>query len=136
MSRSFRHYALPILTLLAFAITAIPAFAESYTVSWNPVTGYADGAPFEAGKTIAYTVYWSTDPALPTASLKALAAGISTTTSTFDPVAATMTRGTTVYFTAKATLNSGEESTLATGVAWTVPRKAPGSPGRTRIIKL
>ncbi len=131
-----KRNALIVLTLLALSLAAIPAFAESYTISWNPVTGYTDNTAFETGKTLTYTVYWTTDAALSAASLKSIGSGLSTTSSTFDPTTAAMTRGTTIYFTVKATLNTGEESALATGVAWLVPRKIPGTPAGTRIIKI
>ena len=136
MTGLLKRNALIVLTLLALTFTAIPVFAESYTVSWNPVTAYTDGSAFEVGKTVAYTAYWTTDSTLSVASLKPIVSSISTTSGTFDPTVATMTRGATVYFTVKATLNSGEQSSLATGVAWSVPKKTPGSPGGTRIIKI
>lgn len=127
---------LPGLLALALACAAVPAFAETYRVYWDPVTRYTDGTALEAGKTVTYTVYWTTDPAFSPASLKTVAASTSATSAPFDPVAAGMARGTTVYFTAKAMTDSGEESSLASGVSWLVPRKPPRSPGNTRIIKL
>jgi hypothetical protein len=136
MHRSKKHNALAVLALLTLSFTALPAFAESYTVAWNPVTSYSDGTPLESGKSVSYTVYWSTDPSLSPASLKPIAAGTAKTSATFDPNVTAMKRGTTVYFTAKSTLSSGEESPLMAGVAWPVPRRAPGTPGGSKIIKL
>ncbi len=136
MSGLLKRNALTILTLLALTFTAIPAFAESYTASWDPVTAYSDGVAFEAGKTVTYTVYWSTDPTLSVASLKPIMSATAATSATFDPTVATMTRGNTVYFTVKSILNSGEESGLSTAVAWSVPKKTPGAPGGMKIIKL
>ena len=43
------------------AALATPAFAEPRTISWNPVTTYTDGTPIEAGKTVSYSAYWTTD---------------------------------------------------------------------------
>ena len=38
------------------AVLALPAFAETRTISWNPVSTYTDGMPIEAGNPILYTV--------------------------------------------------------------------------------
>ena len=108
------------------AALSLPAFAETRTISWNPVSTYTDGTPIEAGKTILYTVYWTTDPGL--GSLQTIGASLSTTSTTFDPGVQGMTRGGTVYFTAKAVLNTGEESTLSPAYSWVVPVITP-SPG-------
>jgi hypothetical protein len=43
---------------------ALPAFAETRSISWNPVTTYTDGTSIEAGKTVTYTAYWTTDAGL------------------------------------------------------------------------
>ena len=105
------------------AAFALPAFAETGTISWDPVTTYTDGTPIEAGNTIAYSVYWTTDPGL--GSLTAIATAITATSTTFDPGVQGMTRGGTVYFTAKADLNTGEESALSPAYAWVVPVVTP-----------
>jgi hypothetical protein len=98
---------------------ALPAFAETRTISWNPVTAYTDGTSIETGKTVGYTVYWATDSGL--GSLRAIGASLAATSTTFDPDVQGMTRGGTVYFTAKAVLNTGEESVLSPAYAWVVP---------------
>jgi hypothetical protein len=136
MSRSLNRPGLPLLALLALAFSAAPAYAESYTVSWNPVTAYSDGAPLEAGKTVAYSVYWTTDPSLSAGTLKPVASSTSAVSATFDPTTAGMTRGKAVYFTMKSVLGTGKESPLSPAYSWTVPKKAPGSPGGTKIIRL
>jgi hypothetical protein len=136
MSGCIKKGALTALALLALPIVASHAFAETYKVSMTPVTTYADGTPFEAGKTVTYTVYWTTDPTLTAGTLKPVATGTGASTVSFDPTAAGMTRGTTVYFTAKSVLSTGEVSKMAAGVSWYVPRRAPGTPGHTQIIKL
>lgn len=136
MHRSPARTILTAILFLALSCVASSAFAETYQVSWNPVTAYTDGSAFEAGKTVSYTVYWTTDSTLSAASLKPVASAIPGTSANFDPTVAGMTRGGTVYFTVKSILNSGEESALAPGVAWVVPRKTPGTPGGTKIIKL
>ena len=107
---------------------ATPAFAETRTISWDPVTTYTDSTPIEPGKTVTYSAYWTTDPGLSLASLHTLGTSIATTSTTFDPDAQLMTRGGTVYFTAKAVLNTGEESALSPAFAWVVPIVAtPGA---------
>ena len=40
------------------AALATPAYAETRTISWNPVTTYTDGTSIESG-TVSYLVYWS-----------------------------------------------------------------------------
>ena len=136
MSRTTKNAALALLALLATAIAAAPASAETYTVTWDAVTTYSDGAALGAGKSVSYSVYWTTDPSLSAASLKPIATATSSLNATFDPTVAGMTRGNTVYFTMKASLGAGQDSGLASVVSWPVPRKAPGAPGATKIIKL
>ncbi|MCP2500339.1 MAG: hypothetical protein NCA08_02040 [Deltaproteobacteria bacterium] len=108
------------------AALALPAFAETRTIFWNPITTYTDGTPFETGKTITYSVYWTTDPGL--ASLHTIGTSLATTSTTFDPGVQGMTRGGTVYFTGKAVLNTGEESALSPAFAWVVPVVTPPPP--------
>jgi hypothetical protein len=105
---------------------AIPAFAETRTISWNPVTTYTDGTPIEAGKAITYSVYWTTDPGL--GSLHAIATSLATTSTTFDPDLQGMPRGGTVYFTAMDVLSTGERSALSPSVAWVVPPSTASPP--------
>jgi len=105
------------------AALAVPAFAETRTISWDPVTTYTDNTAIEAGKTVSYTAYWTTDPGL--GSLRILGASLATTSTTFDPDIQGMTRGGTVYFTAKAVLSTGEESALSPAYAWVVPLVTP-----------
>ena len=105
------------------AALALPAFAETRTISWNSVTTYTDGTPIEAGKTVRYSAYWTTNPGL--GSLTSIATSITATSTTFDPGVQGMTRGGTVYFTAKAVLNTGEESALSPAHSWVVPIVTP-----------
>ncbi len=114
------------LVLLAFGILFAvrePAFGETRTVSWSPVTKYTDGTTI-TGKTISYSVYWTTDSSLRT-SLNTIAAGVTQTSATFDPAAQGMVSGGTVYFTMKTTLSTGEESSLSGAYPWAVPAVAP-----------
>ena len=102
---------------------ALPAFAETRTISWSPVTSYSDGTPIEAGKTVSYSAYWTTDPGL--GSLRTIGTSLTTISATFDPGVQGMTRGGTVYFTMKTVLNTGEESALSPASAWVVPVVTP-----------
>ena len=68
-------------------------------------------------------MYWTTDPGL--GSLHTIGSSIAATSTTFDPTVQGMTRGGTVYFTAKAVLSTSEVSALSPGYAWVVPPAAP-----------
>jgi hypothetical protein len=115
------------LWIVILAALALPAFAETRTISWGKVTTYTDGTPIETGKTVTYAAYWTTDPGL--GSLRTIGASIPTTSTTFDPDAQGMTRGGTVYFTVKALLGAGgEASALSPAYPWVVPVVAPSSP--------
>ena len=105
------------------AVLAIPAYGETRTISWGAVTTYSDGTPIEAGKTVTYTAYWTTDPGL--GSLRTIGTSLATTSTTFDPDVQGMTRGGTVYFTAKAVLSTGEASALSPAYAWVVASATP-----------
>ena len=116
-----------LLITIAILLASIPcAFAETRTISWDPVTTYTDDTPIEAGKTVNYWAYWTTDPGL--GSLVTIGSSLPTTSTTFDPTVQGMTRGGTVYFTAKAVLNTGEESALSPAYAWIVPLITPPPP--------
>ena len=114
--------------ILAALVTS--ASAEPRTISWNPVTAYTDGTPIEAGKTVAYSAYWTSDPGL--GSFRTIGTSLATTSTTFDPDVQGMPRGGTVYFTAKAALSTGEESALSPGYAWVIPlATSPPAPSPT-----
>jgi len=123
------------------AALASPAFAETRTISWEPVTIYTDGTPIEAGKEVTYSAYWTTDPGL--GSLRTIGTSFATASTTFDPDVLGMPRGGTVYFTAKAVLGTGEVSALSPGYAWVVPpstsppatKAPPAAPTGGKIIR-
>ena len=125
MSVTGKNVAKVLLWVGILAALATPAFAETRTISWDPVTTYTDGTPIEAGKTVTYSAYWTTDPGLSLASLHVIGTSLSTTSTTFDPDIQGMSRGGTAYFTAKAVLNTGEESVLSPAYAWVVPVVTP-----------
>ena len=115
-----------LLMTIAILLASIPcAFAETRTISWDPVTAYTDSTPIEAGKTVNYSAYWTTDPGL--GSLHTISSSLATTSTPFDPDVQGMTRGGTVYFTVKAVVNTGEVSPLSPAYAWVVP-PAPATP--------
>jgi len=124
-----------LVTIPIFLASIHSAFAETRTISWDPVTSYTDGTPIEAGKKVNYTAYWTTDPGL--GSLHTIGSSLATTSTSFDPDVQGMTRGGTVYFTAKAFLSTGEVSELSPAYAWAVsPAKpAPVAPTSGRIFK-
>jgi hypothetical protein len=130
MPMSMKKVASCFLWVGILAALAIPAFAETRTISWATVTTYTDGTPIEAGKTVSYTAYWTTDPAL--GSLHTISASIATASTTFDPGVQGMTRGGTVYFTVKAVLSTSEVSVLSPGYAWVVPLSTPATAPATR----
>lgn len=118
--------ALCCLTTIAILMTAIPrAFAETRTISWDPVTTYTDSTSIEAGKTVKYTAYWTTNAGLSLDSLHEIASSLGQTAATFDPDLQGMTRGQTVYFTAKSVLSAGESSALSIAYPWVVPLGTP-----------
>jgi hypothetical protein len=121
--------------LLSALLLASVASAETYQLSWDPVTQYTDGSAIEDGKTVMYTVYWTTDSTL-ASGLKTLASSITTSSKTFDPAVEGMTSGTVVYFTAKTVLSTGEGSVLSDPYPWTVSKTKPNPPGRMRIKKI
>ena len=123
VNRSLRCWLMTVALLISASIPS--AFAETRTISWATVTTYSDGTAIEAGKTVSYSVYWTTDPGL--GSLHTIGASLATTSTTFDPDVQGMTRGGTVYFTSKAVLNTGEESPLSPAYAWVVPVVTPPS---------
>ena len=120
MVRCLSRLLMTIVILLASIHFAV---AETRTISWNPVTTYTDDTPIEAGKTASYTAYWTTDSGL--GSLRTIGTSLATTSTTFDPDVQGMTRGGTVYFSARATLNTGEESALSPAYSWAVPLATP-----------
>jgi hypothetical protein len=117
-----RKAAIGLLTLGILLSLCGAVSAATHTISWNPVTAYTDGTTI-SGKSVTYTVYWSTSSSL--SSTTTIASGLTATSKTFDPAALGMTAGSTVYFTLKTTLSSGEVSSLAPAKAWVVPTTAP-----------
>jgi hypothetical protein len=108
---------------------------QVWRLTWDPVTTYANGAPLEAGRTVRYTVYWTADPALSTASLRQIASSLSAATVDFDPVARLMPVNQPAYLTVQSILDTGEVSSLAASIEWVVANTGPAPPAAGKIIK-
>jgi hypothetical protein len=133
-----RISAVTVVTILSVFFVFSPcAIAETYQVSWSPVTTYTDGTSIPGATTVSYNLYWTTDNSLSQSSLHSIASTTQNTNASFDPSTAGMTRGQTVYFTARTLLGTGEQSSLSTATPWVVPsNKAPGVATNMRIIQL
>ena len=108
--------------------------ARLFRLSWEAVSGFADGTPIPSG-TVRFTAYWTTDPGLSPGTLKVLASSIAETSVTFDPVAQGMPESVRVYFTAVATAPSGAMSPLSAGLSWVAGNMGPAPPSGGVIIK-
>ena len=91
--------------LLAILATAIAAQAE--TLAWNAVTTYTDGSSIGTA-TVTYRAFWSTSSSL--TSLTEIGSAGTALSKTFVVDTAGMTRGTTVYFTARSIVGGVESS--------------------------
>lgn len=120
------------LAVIILQLSAAPfAFAETMTLSWDPVTTYSDGTSIESAKTVSYTAYWATDAGLSTSSLHQIASSLTQSAATFDPALTGMAGGQTVYFTARAVLSTGEQSGFSAAYPWVVPSTVPPPPPST-----
>ncbi len=140
---------IPIGAILGVFLAVVPmASAETYQISWDAVTTYTDGTSIPGSSAVTYNVYWTTDSGL-AQGLHGVATSSTATSATFDPGTAGMTRGQTIYFTARTQLSTGEQSSLSTGFSWVVPAaptspppppgatpKVPGTTKNMRIIRL
>jgi hypothetical protein len=117
-------------------ITRIATYTSGGTwqIFWNPVTTYVNGTSIQ-GKTVRYEIFWTTDAGLSATTLTQLASSTTETALTFDPATSGMTAGQRVYFTAKAMLETGEESPFAGSLSWKVSNNGPGTPSNGRIVK-
>jgi hypothetical protein len=123
----------PIILLFAFllAIAATAVNAQAETLAWNAVTTYTNGTSIGSA-TVTYTAYWSTSSNL--TNLQTLGSGTATSR-TFNVESAGMTRGSTVYFTTKATVG-GVDSALATAMSWNVPAATPPVPAAPTNLRM
>ena len=56
--------ALALTLVVVFACAAVPAMAETRTVSWNKVSQYTDNTVIPSSVTESYAVYWTTESSL------------------------------------------------------------------------
>ena len=108
---------------------------ELWRLAWDPVTTYANGAPLEPGRTVRYTAYWTTDPALSAGSLQVLASSIPATMVDFDPLGYPMVKNQVIYLTVQCTLDTGDRSSLAAAIDWAVANTGPAPPAAGIIRK-
>jgi len=92
-----------------------------WTVSWDPVTMYTDNTAIEATKLpVKYEI--KKDGAI-------LVTGTTATSFAFTDTGHGLTRS----FTAKAVLQTGEESVESPSYSWTVPLGNPRNPANLRV---
>ena len=124
----------PIILLFAFllAIAATAVTAQAETLSWNAVTTYTNGTSIGSA-TVTYQAYWSTSSNL--TNLQTLGSSGTATSRTFNVDSAGMQRGSTVYFTTKATVN-GVDSALSSSLSWNVPAATPPVPSAPSNLRM
>ena len=108
-------------------LLALAGMANAETLAWNAVTTYTDGTSIGTA-TVAYEAIWSTSLTL--SSPQALTE--SGTTAPFVIDTAGMPRGSTIYFSVRATV-AGTNSAWATPLSWLVPAKVPSAPTNLRM---
>ena len=102
--------------LLAVVILALSPFIFGFTISWGPVTTYTDNTLIEASKLpVKYEI--KKDGVV-------LVTNTTATSFTFTDTGHGLTRS----FTAKAVLQTGEESAESPAYSWTVPLGVPKIP--------
>ena len=122
-----------ILLLIIFVFIVSIGFVSisgAETLSWNAVTTYTDGSTIPSATSKTYRAFWSTSSSL--ATLREMGSSSSSVSRTFNVNSEGMTRGTSVYFTVRATVN-GVDSANATPLAWAVPSFAPSAPTNLRV---
>jgi hypothetical protein len=114
---------------------SVTVSTEIYRLTWDPVTTSWDGSPIDTARTVRYTAYWTDDPALSIGSLRPLTSLIPGTVLEFDPSANQMRKNQVVYLTVRAILDTGDSSSLATGLIWRVENEGPLPPAKGKIVK-
>jgi len=114
--------------ILAVALLfALAGMANAETLAWNAVTTYTDDTLIGTA-TVTYEAIWSTSSAL-TSPQPLTESG---TTAPFVIDTAGMPRGSTIYFSVRATV-AGTNSAWATPLSWLVPTKVPSAPTNLRM---
>jgi hypothetical protein len=107
------------LVILLALFVATTSFA--WTISWDPVATYTDNTAIEAPKLpVRYEI--KKDGAV-------LVTGTTATSFSFTDTGHGLTRS----FTAKAMLQTGEESAESPAYSWTVPLGTPRNPANLRV---
>ena len=119
--------------ILGITMASNSPSSNTWQLFWDPVTKDTNGTTIE-GKTVQYTLYWTTDAGLSLVSLTPLSSPITETSFTFDPAAAGMTKNQRVFFAARSVLGAGEESALSAALSWRVSNMGPGAPGNGRML--
>lgn len=117
--------------VVAIILLSLGGVASAETLSWDAPTKFTDGTNIGSA-TITYQAYWSTNQNL--TGLNPLGSASTSTSRAFDIDAAGLPRGTTIYFTVKATVG-GEDSAYASPFQWLVPVpvKIPSAPTNLRM---
>lgn len=120
----------------SLGITYVSANGSSGTwkLTWDPPSKDTYGNPIQES-TVSYTLYWTTDAALPPESLTILSSSIVDTFYEFDPAGLGINKKQRVFFAAKTVLPTGEESALSGPVSIRLSNTAPGAPRNGRAVK-
>lgn len=109
--------------LAVVVILALSPFIVGWTVSWSPVTTYTDNTLIEASKMpVKYEI--KKDGAV-------LVTGTTATSYVFSDTGHGLVRS----FTAKAVLQTGEESVESPAYSWTVPLGQPRHPAGLQVAE-
>ncbi len=125
------RFVLPL--VLVFAILAFAGPARAETLSWNAVTTYTDSTPIPPGTMVSYQAYWTTNSNL--SGLVPIGSSTTMTSASFNVDSAGMPRGSTIYFTCRATVG-GQNSGYGGPLSWVVPTlpvKNPSIPVNLRL---
>jgi hypothetical protein len=106
---------------------------NTWRLSWNAVTEFADGQVLGAGRTVRYNAYWTRDLSLAAGNLVAIATSTASAYIDFQPSTSGMADHELVYFTLQAILDSGDQSSLSGSLPWRVSSNGPAAPAKGKI---
>ncbi len=106
---------------------------DTWRLSWDAVTTYANGEELVAGATVLYDVYWSRDPSLAADNLALLTRSTTATQVDFQPLSLGMAQQERVYFALRTRLGSGDQSALSSSLPWRVMNRGPVAPDKGKI---
>jgi hypothetical protein len=105
---------------------------DTWRLSWNAVTTYADGQALEAGTAVQYQAYWTVDSSLREDTLVPLTTSVSDTHVDFRPLSVGMPRKERVYFVLRAVVGD-RQSAWSDYLTWRVLNREPQSPWKGSI---